>query len=46
MVAVSDFLGLANSIWALAKAPAIAPIVSLDRCMTDLRHLEIKADGA
>src|ERR1700704_6561953 len=46
MVAVSDFSGLASSIWALANAPAIAPMVSLERCMTDLRHLEIKADGA
>src|SRR6266404_619427 len=46
MVAVRDFSGLANSICALASAPAIAPIDSLQRCMTDLRHLEIKADGA
>src|SRR6476660_444459 len=46
MVAVSDFSGLASSICALARAPAIAPIDSLERCMTDLRHLEIKADGA
>src|SRR5258707_447655 len=46
MVAVSDFSGLASSIWAFASAPAIAPIDSLERCMTDLRHLEIKADGA
>src|SRR5258708_3246468 len=46
MVAVSDFSGLASSIWAFANAPAIAPIDSLDRCMTDFRHLEVKADGA
>jgi hypothetical protein len=30
MVAVSNFSGLAISIWALASAPAIAPMVSLD----------------
>src|SRR5207245_1645158 len=46
MVAVSDFSGLASSIWAFASAPAIAPIDSLERCMTDLLHLEVKADGA
>src|SRR6266436_1534633 len=46
MVAVSDFSGLASSICALASAPAIAPIDSLERCMTNLRHLEVKADGA
>src|SRR5216684_2413438 len=46
MVAVSDFSGLASSIWAFARAPAIAPMVSLERCMTDLRQLEVKADGA
>src|SRR6266436_7970787 len=46
MVAVSDFSGLASSIWAFARAPAIAPMVSLQRCMTDLRDLEVKADGA
>src|SRR2546429_648941 len=45
MVAVSDFSGLASSIWAFASAPAIAPIDSLERCMTNLRHLKIKADG-
>src|SRR5438445_9865891 len=46
MVAVSDFSGLASSIWAFANAPAIAPMVSLERCTTDLRYLEVKADGA
>src|ERR1700694_4879237 len=46
MVAVSDFSGLASSIWAFASAPAIAPIVSLERCMTGLLLIEIKADGA
>jgi hypothetical protein len=29
MVAVSDFSGLASSIWAFANAPAIEPMVSL-----------------
>src|ERR1700730_6055851 len=46
MVAVRDFSGLASSIRAFASAPAIAPIDSLERCMTDLGHLEVKADGA
>src|SRR5258706_11918916 len=38
IVAVSDFSGLASSIWALASAPAIAPMVWLELCMTGL-HL-------
>src|SRR3954453_16003698 len=42
MVAVSDFSGLASSIWALARAPAIAPMVSLQRCMTGLHLHEVK----
>src|ERR1700722_2580424 len=46
MVAVSAFSGLVSSIWALAKAPAIAPMVSLERCMPSLRLLELKTDGA
>ena len=46
MVAVSDFSGLASSVCALASAPAIAPIVSLERCMTGLRLEQIEADGA
>src|SRR3954451_17344288 len=44
MVAVSDFSGLASSIWALARAPAIAPMVSLERGMAGLRLLEIKTN--
>src|SRR3954447_5743251 len=44
MVAVSSFSGLASSIWALARAPAIAPMVSLERGMTGLRLLEIKTN--
>src|SRR3954451_4742556 len=46
IVALSDFSGLASSIWALASAPAIAPMVSLERCMGRLRLLQIKTDGA
>src|ERR1019366_10206062 len=46
MVAVSDFSGLAISIWALASAPAMAPIVSLQRCITGLYFMELKTDGA
>src|SRR3954454_22045893 len=46
MVAVSDFSGFCNSIWALARAVAIAPMVSLDRGMTGLRLLQIETDGA
>src|SRR3954453_22158009 len=45
MMAVSDFSGLASSIWALARAPAIAPMVSLERCMLGLRFMHIKTDG-
>src|ERR1019366_6921776 len=36
MVAVSDFSGLASSACALANAPAMVPIDSLDRCMVCL----------
>ena len=37
MVATSDFSGLVSSPWALARAAAIAPMVSLERCMAGLR---------
>src|SRR3984885_7007426 len=46
MVATSDFSGLASSAWALARAAAIAPIVSLDRCMIVLLNEKIEADRA
>src|SRR3954451_2923557 len=46
MVAVRDFSGFCSSIWALARAPAMAPMVSLDRGMAGLRLLEIKTDSA
>src|SRR5271166_3185809 len=45
MVATSAFSGLVSSAWALASAEAIAPIVSLDRCMAPLPTGEkIEAD--
>src|SRR5437660_10042305 len=40
MVAERDFSGLVNSTCALASAPAIAPIVSLERCMACLLRLD------
>src|SRR5665647_2717986 len=47
MVAMRDFSGLVSSPWALAKAPAMAPMVSLERCMVRLLHLHhLKADRA
>src|ERR1700716_3463473 len=46
MVAVSDFSGLVSSAWALARAPAMAPIDSLERCITSLHFKEVEADGA
>src|ERR1039457_998197 len=45
MVAVSDFSGLVSSACALASAAAIAPMVSLDRCIARLHGAqEIKTD--
>jgi hypothetical protein len=41
---MSDFSGLESSPWALATAAAMAPMVSLERCIGSLH--EIKADGA
>src|SRR2546423_288739 len=46
MVAVSDFSGLVSSPWALANAAAMAPMVSLERCMIRLHFHQVKADGA
>src|SRR4051812_24486096 len=46
MVAVSDFSGLASSVCALARAPAIAPMLSLERGMTDLHVMKVEADRA
>src|SRR5437588_9060044 len=46
MVAISDFSGLVSSACALARAAAIAPIVSLDRCIAFLRPDDVKAHRA
>src|SRR6478672_10404326 len=46
MVAVSDFSGLINSPCALAKAAAMAPIDSLERCMAGIQAQHIEADRA
>src|SRR5271163_2096195 len=46
MVATSDFSGLVSSACAFASAAAIAPIVSLDRCIAVLLGEKIKADRA
>src|ERR1700722_17689121 len=46
MVATSDFSGLVSSACALARAAAIAPIVSLDRCIAVLPNEKIEADCA
>src|SRR5580704_11658630 len=46
MGAVRDFAGLASSDCALASAAAIAPIVSLARCMARLPIQKIEADRA
>src|ERR1700686_1561996 len=45
MVAVSDFSGLVSSACALARAPAMVPIDSLDRCMGCLHAQDIEAHG-
>src|SRR5215218_4167320 len=46
MVAVRDFSGLVSSPWALASAAAMAPMVSLQRCMVRLRIHKLKGDRA
>src|ERR1700680_4072872 len=46
MVATSSFAGWLGSDWAWARAPAMEPIVSLDRCIAGLHFEEIEADGA
>ena len=44
---MSDFSGFVSSAWAFSNAAAIAPMVSLDRCMAFLTLNEkIKADCA
>src|SRR6516225_8586285 len=44
MVKTSDFSGLMSSAWALARAAAIVPIVSLERCTATLHRERIEAD--
>jgi hypothetical protein len=47
MVAMSDFSGFVSSDWALASAPEMLPIASLERCMGGrLRAQDIKAHRA
>jgi hypothetical protein len=46
MVAISDFSGLVSSPWALASAAAMAPMVSLERCIGGLHIRDVKADSA
>src|SRR5882724_4657676 len=46
MVAVRDFSGLVSSPWALARAAAMAPMVSLERCMVRLHLHYLEAYGA
>src|SRR5258708_17184318 len=41
---VTEFPGIASTIWALARAATIATLDSLDHRMTDLRTLEHNAD--
>src|SRR5882724_505685 len=46
MVAIRDFSGFVSSAWALARAAAMAPIDSLERCMVHLQIHQVKTDGA
>src|SRR5260370_22186663 len=46
IVAVRDFSGLVSSPWALARAAAIAPMLSLERCIGALHLHHFKADRA
>src|ERR1700730_213203 len=45
MVAVSAFSGLLRSPWALARAAAMAPMVSLAGCIGGLQELEADCAG-
>src|SRR5713101_5436171 len=45
MVALSDFSGLVSSPWALASAAAMAPMVSLERCISGLHVQKVEADS-
>src|SRR5215204_5733209 len=44
MVPTSDFSGFVSSTWALARAAAIVPIDSLERCTTALHVHEVETD--
>src|SRR4051812_44438745 len=44
MVPTSNFSGFVSSTWALARAAAIVPIESLERCMTGLSDHEVETD--
>src|SRR5215204_1780752 len=46
MVAARDFSGLTSSACALARAPAMVPIDSLDRCMARLHTQKVESDRA
>src|SRR6266404_9879544 len=46
MVPTIAFSGLESSIWALARAVAMAAMLSLDRCMGNLHLDQIEADRA
>src|SRR3954447_2340007 len=43
-VPTSDFAGLVSSRWAFARAAALVPMFSLERCMGALHRHEIEAD--
>jgi hypothetical protein len=45
-MALWDFSGLVSSAWALAKAAAMAPMVSLARCIGDLQIHEVETHRA
>jgi hypothetical protein len=46
MIPISDFSGLLSSACPLARAAAIAPIDSLDRCMAAVQAQDIEAHRA
>src|SRR4051794_25513450 len=45
-VPTSDFAGLVSSSCAFARAAAMVPMFSLERCMTPLHREVVEADGA
>src|SRR5215211_3048657 len=46
MLPINDFSGLESSVWAFAKAVAIAATLSLDRCTARLLLQEVEAHSA